>query len=49
MPATQSDTAIRHELMELLADARQRTDELFAVVKPDSLYDRPIAKTANTR
>jgi gamma-glutamyl hercynylcysteine S-oxide synthase len=44
MPATQSDTAIRHELMELLADARHRTDELFAVVKADSLYDRPIAE-----
>jgi ergothioneine biosynthesis protein EgtB len=44
MPATQSDTAIRHELMELLADARQRTDDLFTVVKPDALYDRPIAE-----
>ena len=44
MPATQSDTAIRHELMDLLADARQRTDQLFAVVKADSLYDRPIAE-----
>jgi ergothioneine biosynthesis protein EgtB len=44
MPATQSNTATRHELMELLADARQRTDELFAVVKADSLYDRPIAE-----
>jgi iron(II)-dependent oxidoreductase len=44
MPATQSETTFRHKLMELITDARQRTDDLFAVVKPDSLYDRPIAE-----
>ncbi len=44
MLATQNDTAIRHRLIEQLADARQRTDDLFAVVKPDSLYERPIAE-----
>jgi gamma-glutamyl hercynylcysteine S-oxide synthase len=49
MPATQSDAfvshdLVRHDLMEQLADARQRTDDLFAVVKPDSLYERPIAE-----
>jgi iron(II)-dependent oxidoreductase len=44
MLATQSDSAIRHDLIGQLADARQRTDELFAVVKPDSLYERPIAE-----
>jgi gamma-glutamyl hercynylcysteine S-oxide synthase len=48
MPATQSDTAVpsltRHDLMEQLAGARLRTDDLFAVVKPDSLYERPIAE-----
>jgi gamma-glutamyl hercynylcysteine S-oxide synthase len=44
MPATQSDTALRHDLMEQLADARQRTDDLFAVVKPEFLYDRPISQ-----
>jgi len=44
MPATQSDAFVRHDLMEQLADARQRTDDLFAVVKPDSLYERPIAE-----
>jgi gamma-glutamyl hercynylcysteine S-oxide synthase len=31
-------------VLEQLADARKRTDDLFAVVKPDSLYDRPIAE-----
>ncbi len=44
MPATQSDIALRHDLLEQLADARQRTDDLFAVVKPDFLYDRPISQ-----
>jgi iron(II)-dependent oxidoreductase len=44
MPATQSDVVTRHDLIEQLANARQRTDELFAVVKPDSLYERPIAE-----
>ncbi len=44
MSATQTDSAIRHDLIEQLADARQRTDDLFAVVKPDVLYERPIAE-----
>jgi ergothioneine biosynthesis protein EgtB len=34
----------RRDLMERIADARQRTDELFAIVKADSLYERPIAE-----
>ena len=42
MAATRSISAVRHDLIELLADARRRTDELFAIVRPDSLYDRPI-------
>src|ERR1022692_1761711 len=44
MLATQSDAATRHDLIEQLADARQRTDDLFAMVKPDFLYERPIAE-----
>jgi iron(II)-dependent oxidoreductase len=44
MLATQSDSAVRLSLMEQLADARQRTDDLFALVKADSLYERPIAE-----
>src|ERR1700733_6944596 len=44
MPVTQSDVVTRHDLIEQLANARQRTDELFAVVKPDALYERPIAE-----
>jgi formylglycine-generating enzyme required for sulfatase activity len=30
------------ELVQALADARERTDELFELVRPDSLYERPI-------
>jgi len=30
------------ELLQRLAEARIRTDELFALVRPDALYDRPI-------
>ena len=44
MLATQSHSAVRHDLIERLADARHRTDDLFAVVKQDSLYERPIAE-----
>jgi ergothioneine biosynthesis protein EgtB len=44
MLATQSDPAVRRDLIEQLADARQRTDDLFTLVKPDSLYERPIAE-----
>jgi ergothioneine biosynthesis protein EgtB len=49
MLATQSDAVIgqdatRHDLIEQLARARRRSDELFAIVMPDSLYERPIAE-----
>jgi ergothioneine biosynthesis protein EgtB len=44
MLATLSKSAVRHSLLAQLADARQRTDDLFAVVKPDSVYERPIAE-----
>lgn len=42
MLATQSDSAIHNNLTRQLADARQQTDDLFALVEPDSLYERPI-------
>jgi len=42
MPATSNDVIARHDLIEQLIDARHRTDELFAVVKPEALYERPI-------
>jgi iron(II)-dependent oxidoreductase len=42
MPAAQPDLAIRNELLDRLEEARVRTDELFKIVRQDSLYDRPI-------
>jgi iron(II)-dependent oxidoreductase len=42
MLATQSEAAIHHDLIEQLAKARQQTDNLFALVKSDALYERPI-------
>jgi iron(II)-dependent oxidoreductase len=44
MPATYSEAVIRHDAIERLLSARQKTDDLFAIVKPDSLYERPIAE-----
>ena len=43
-PDTVRADLVRHNLIEQLADARRRTDDLFAIVKSDSLYDRPIAE-----
>src|SRR5579863_3181085 len=31
-------------LAERLADARKQTDSLFEIVKPEALYDRPVAE-----
>lgn len=31
-----------HHLLERLSEARAQTDEIFGVVRPDSLYERPI-------
>ncbi len=42
MPAAQPDLALRHDLLERLSDARARTDELFGIVRRESLYERPI-------
>jgi gamma-glutamyl hercynylcysteine S-oxide synthase len=42
MLATPNDAAIHQELAERWLDARRRSDELFALVRPDSLYERPI-------
>jgi iron(II)-dependent oxidoreductase len=44
MLATQNDVVTMQELQQRLANARQRTDELFRLVKADALYDRPIAE-----
>ncbi|CAH2774675.1 MAG: Serine/threonine kinase [uncultured Paraburkholderia sp.] len=36
------DLAPHHPLVQRLVDARQITDALFAIVKPEFLYERPI-------
>src|ERR1700749_1330743 len=43
----QSDTRVqgdlvRRQLLERVPDARQRSDALFDIVRPDSIYERPI-------
>src|SRR5690349_11076938 len=44
MFAVQRDVQVNENLEARLADARARTDALFNVVSPDSLYERPIAE-----
>jgi len=36
------EVELRHELLERLAAARAHSEQLFAQVRPDSLYERPI-------
>lgn len=38
------DPAPHHPLVERLIDARQVTDALFSIVKPEYLYERPISE-----
>src|ERR1700690_3108249 len=42
MLATQNESAAASGLMERVSDARQRSDELFSLLRVASLYDRPI-------
>lgn len=42
MLAAQREVELRHELLGRLSKARGRTDKLFSLVRPDSLYERPI-------
>jgi len=42
MLVAQKELEVRHQLLERLSGARARTDEIFAIVRPDSLYERPI-------
>ena len=45
MLAMKKNAAVtRHELLTRLAVARIRTDRLFALVRPDALYERPVAE-----
>jgi iron(II)-dependent oxidoreductase len=42
MLATRSHVDPRSALLDRLAESRSQTDELFDLVRPDSLYERPI-------
>ena len=42
MLVTQNDVMGTELLQERLQDARRRTDEIFSIVRPEALYDRPI-------
>ncbi len=42
MPAAQGDIAVRHPLLERVLHARRQTEALFTLVRPDSMYERPI-------
>jgi ergothioneine biosynthesis protein EgtB len=39
-----SAARLRHDLSARIDDARARTDELFAIVRNESMYDRPISE-----
>jgi gamma-glutamyl hercynylcysteine S-oxide synthase len=42
MPTAQKDVAVGHQLLERIFDARQKSDALFQIVKPEAIYERPI-------
>src|SRR5579872_2380651 len=42
MIAAPENVEIRQTLLQRLAEARKQTDKLFDLIRPDSLYDRPI-------
>jgi gamma-glutamyl hercynylcysteine S-oxide synthase len=44
MGALSSAVRIRHSVHNRLAEARSRTDEVFAMVREEAMYDRPIAE-----
>jgi len=42
MLVAQKKVEVPHQLLERMSAARVRTDEIFDIVRPDSLYERPI-------
>jgi len=44
MFAVRTDVEVRASLLARLEAARSQTDALFDIVRPDSLYERPIAE-----
>ncbi len=42
MITAQRDAAVVNKLLDRFRDARRKSDSLFAIVKPEAIYDRPI-------
>lgn len=42
MLSAQRDTVVNLPLLERIADARRRSDQLFEIVRADAMYERPI-------
>ena len=42
MITAQRDAAVANNLLDRFRDARRKSDSLFAIVKPEAIYDRPI-------
>ncbi len=42
MSTAQRRLSVRHQLLERFSDARSKSDSLFKLVRPDSLYERTI-------
>ncbi len=40
--AAQSGLELQHVLLQRVHEARRQSDDLFAIVRPEALYDRPI-------
>jgi gamma-glutamyl hercynylcysteine S-oxide synthase len=42
MPVAEKNVTNHQDLLDRMSDARRQTDSLFAIVRADSLYERPI-------
>jgi gamma-glutamyl hercynylcysteine S-oxide synthase len=42
MPTIQKEIAIDRPLLERISDARGRSDQLFSIVRPEAIFERPI-------
>lgn len=42
MGLAKQSALVRHELLERIHDARERSDDIFRLVSPDAIYERPI-------
>jgi ergothioneine biosynthesis protein EgtB len=42
MPTVERETTLSSSLLEKIHDSRRRSDELFAIVQPDAMFERPI-------